>query len=202
MRKSKLIIGLILSICIVAPILIFIFKFSQNSISSSPSSWSEFATYYTAFLTLGNLLLFAFLSLEIHRYNLQKDNETKRINDIYSRPILSFKLATPARHYAIDNLGKGAALNVVVRSHFENGEWQNARIYYGIKEGDSLILDWTFGANKIAAGYSDVFGREFISFMDNDKLRVIDTSDPQSKKVYQEDFTVWNSPSVNPTWPN
>lgn len=69
------------------------------------------------------------------------------------------------------------------------------------QEGSSEILDWTFGAYKIAAGYSDVFGREFISLMDNDTLRIIDSSDAQSTKKYIEEFEFWNSESVDPTWP-
>lgn len=135
MKRSKLIIIIILFVTIVTPVLASILKFSNNSTSGSPSSWSEFAAYFTAFLTLGNLLLFGFFTFEIHRYNSQRDDEAKRINDVLSRPILSFKIAKPAQHYAIENLGKGSASNVIIKSHFDNGKWQKARIYYGIRRG-------------------------------------------------------------------
>jgi hypothetical protein len=145
--------------------------------------------------------VFAILTYFIYEYNLNKDKESTRVTDLLNRPVLSFRKEEFKEHYTVDNIGKGAAINVVIRGKLHNEKWQEAYIYYGIKDDACIDLKWSHNCNKLIALYYDIFGREFISFMDDDRLRVIDCDDRASIAKYQTEFNMARLTSVDPKWP-
>jgi hypothetical protein len=197
--KKGILWGLLIT-SIVLPALIYILKFSSLPISEDDSKWANFSTYLGGFFALANVAAFVVLTLEIHQYNLNRDRESRRYSELVNQPVISFYSINKASRYNIHNVGRGAAINVVVRGHFHNNHWQNAYMLYAIAPDVSKELTWSQNCNKLMAEYYDISGRKYISFMDNDTLRVIDCGDEQSLKRFREEYEIATSSSVQPTW--
>jgi hypothetical protein len=198
--KKGILWGLLIA-SIVLPALIYILKFSGLPIAEDDSKWANFSTYLGGFFTLANVAAFVVLTLEIHQYNLNRDRESRRYAELVNQPVISFYSIGKASRYNIHNVGRGAAINVVVKGHFHNNQWQNAYILYAIAPEISKELTWSQNCNELMAEYYDISGRKYISFMDNDTLRVIDCSDEHSMNRFKVEYEIATSSSVQPTWP-
>ena len=201
LKNIRLLVIIVICVFTILPVVVYIISFGSNGISDKSNNWANLSTFISGFLTLANLIIFSILTVSIQEYTLKKDTESKRIAKIINRPLLSFVKESENAFYSIENIGNGSALNIVLRGHFHQHKWQQAYLFYSLVSGSTKPLKWTKGCNKLMANYSDVFGNEFISFMDGDTLRVIDCKDEKSIKDFAKEYQWAQSDSVKPTWP-
>lgn len=177
--KSKWI--LILSIFVIMiPIAFYVKTFTIQS--KQTSDWSNFATFLAVFISLANLFVFIYFSELIYNYNLKKDElieEKEKQIEALERPILSFN-KTEKSIYEITNIGRGAALNVkvLVKLKIDKNKhgWSWGYICYSLYIHQNLSLPNTIDCLEICAKYTDIFGNQFVSYMKDDYLKIIDLS--------------------------
>lgn len=198
--KSKTILYILITIVtIVIPIFIFSIQFHDQIFSSNTSRWSEFATYLSSFISLANLMIFIFLSKEIHDYNLKRDEQLSKLE----KPILSFYRNTvSSTDYFVENIGKGAAINVIINCSLNESEksWNESFIYYSFSQNQKQIVSNKTPTNALMAIYSDIYGTIYTSFMENDKLVYFEVAVEKKEKKYKDEYekSIYTSP--NPTW--
>jgi len=199
----KLVLILSFLLLIGIPLCIYYSYFGKNGISGSTQDWSNFSNYFYSFSAFCNLILFAILTYSIHRYNLSNDDATQKREVMLERPVISFYLNRSEGVFFIHNVGKGSAINVIIKSDLQaDGKWEYAYIWYSILAGQiGEKMSWTGNSMEICATYSDSLGNDYISYMDDNVLRLIDCSDEKSKKKHSDEFkkATWPS-SGEPTW--
>lgn len=180
-KNNSILIVLISFLAITIPLFIYIFNFSRHSISNKPNDWTNFATYFASFVSLANLIVFVYFTRLVYLYSLTRD----KILDDFERPIISFSKLSETDRYTIENVGKGAALNIEVKSHLDKSKslWLQKRLTYSFQSGMSKTMNWTTDCNALCANYHDIFGNEYISYFENDKLVFIDL---QSEKIISQ----------------
>lgn len=180
LKNKPILILAFLTIIIVAPIIIYFLTFSIKS--KQTSDWSNFATFFAAFVSLANLFVFIYFSELIYKYNLKKDEqieEKEKQIEALEKPILAFS-KTKESIYEVTNIGRGAALNVKVLVKLKEDEnkddWSWGYICYSLHVHQTLLLPNTINCLEICAKYTDIFGNQFISYMKDDYLKVFDIS--------------------------
>lgn len=183
---------------IIIPLVVYFFKFSGATISNKPSDWGEFATYFTAFVSLANLVMFIYFTRLVYEYSLTRD---ELLNDL-ERPVISFSKLTHHDRYDIENVGKGTAINIDVKSHLDErkSSWGQKRVTYSFQSGQSKTMNWTTGCNALCATYQDIFGKEYVSYFEDDKLIFIDLSNEKSKSQYSMQLTLSKLNAQEETW--
>lgn len=169
------------------PIIIYVFKFSLNGISDNPEDWSNFSTFCNISLSLGNLFVFIWLTREIHKYNIQKDQEN-------IKPIISFFKRKDSKFYTIENIGLRAAIDLKIRKNIENNAWQFEEQYYTLPPGEKLELEWTTESRQLGATYKDINDKKHYSFMEGNVLSYFD--DKFGKKKFKEEYEKINYPML------
>jgi hypothetical protein len=185
----------ITAVFIIIPIIFYVCMFYSQPISTDSSNWSDFATYLTGFVSTANLLVFILLTREIHAYNLNKDEQ----NSKQDKPIISFKLQPGSKKYFAENVGKGTALNVIICGNLGDNKWLEAYHYYSFSPNAEKEVKVNMN-NALLAKYTDIFGTEYISFMDGDKLRYFEIEVEKVKKEYPEEYRKSKFETVQPTW--
>lgn len=185
----------ITAIFIGVPIIVYLCNFYSQSISNDSSNWSDFATYFTGFISLANLIVFILLTKEIHAYNLKKDEQVSK----QDKPIISFKLDTGSRKYFAENVGKGTALNVIICGNLKEDIWNEAYHYYSFSPNTEKEVKVNLN-NALLAKYTDIFGTEYISYMDSDRLRYFEVEIENEKNEYPEEYKKAKYKTVQPTW--
>jgi hypothetical protein len=185
------------------PVYVYFRHFGKNGTSGLTSDWSNFSNYFYSFVSFCNLILFAILTFYIHQYNLSNDKALEKRTIMLDRPIISFYLNRHDGVFYIHNVGKGSAINVIIKSDLTNSaEWQYAYIWYSVvmdQKGEKMA--WTGNSMQICATYSDSMGNNYVSYMDDNVLRVIDCSDEKSKKKFKNELEKAALPSIEkPTW--
>ena len=157
---------------------IYIIHFSHISVSNKPNDWTDFSNYLGPFISLANLCVFVYFTRLVYFYSLTRD---KILND-FERPLIAFSKTSELDKYSILNVGKGAAINIYVKSHLDHEKliWNEVRVSYSLETGASKPMNWTTNCNALCAIYEDIFGNKYISFMEDDKLSFIDTSSKMS----------------------
>lgn len=181
------------------PVIFYLNHFSKNGLSDKTQDWANFSGYLSIFVAFCNLILFAFLTFFIHQYNSAKD----RNQLLLERPVISFYLDTSVGRFFIHNVGKGPAINVIIKSNLINqSTWRYAVHWYSLpSQGPNKQMPWTGSSMEICATYTDAIGNEYISYMDNNMLRIIDCSDSKSIEKNKNEFAKAQLSSQNsPTW--
>lgn len=178
-EKNKIInldkrIIFLLSIILVLPIIIFISINYQNTFSKNVSDWAAFSNFYIIFIAFGNLIIFLLLSFVIHNYNVTKDNENTTLKKQLNKPIVIFRMEEGENGYYIQNIGNGAAINVVlyVKSK-ESDVWDASYKFF------SFGKDYFFPINLhnihcLCAIYNDILGNKYATFMRHHDLKIFD----------------------------
>jgi len=168
-------------IIIILPLLVFIYNFKNVSFSKKTSDWAEFSTYWAAFIGFANLFVFIYFTSLIHKYTRDRD----KLLDNFEKPVIAFLKLSQLDRYTIINVGKGAALNIRVKSKLDKIQsvWELEKITYSFSSGKEKNMDWTTDCNALCALYEDILGTKYISYMEDDKLTFIDESNPRTKNV-------------------
>lgn len=194
--KYILLAGLIL-----LPALAFFLYFRNDVALDKSSGWADLATYMSVFVSLANLAVFIILTEKLHSYNQQRDDFLSKAD----KPIIIFKLKTKNSNYLAENVGRGAALNVIIKGDLDipNKCWKEVYHYYSFSanmEKDVCVKN----NNALLALYEDIYGNEYVSYMDWDKLRYFEIKTENKKREKSEEpeeLKISKYKSVSPTWP-
>lgn len=196
--KLKNTIYLTILISIIFPIGIFILNFYTQNFSNENSEWADFSTYLSGFISLANFIIFIFLTKEIHNYNLKRDDQLSKLE----KPILSFRrINSSNKNYYVENIGKGAAINVIISGSLNLNEkkWSESYKYYSFSSNSEREI-CVQNNNALIAKYKDIYGTEYISFMDNDELRYFEIEKDKAPEKYVVEYEKSNYQFVNPKW--
>ncbi|MBC7845423.1 MAG: hypothetical protein H7Y10_02915 [Flavobacterium sp.] len=170
------------------PLIIYIYKFSSNGISNNPEQWSNFSTFCNITLSLGNLIVFVWLTLEIHKYNKLKDQEN-------IKPIISFFKRQNSEFYVIENIGLRAAIDLKIKKNINDNEWEIEKNYYTLPPGEKIELNWTTESMELGATYKDINNEKHYSYMTGNVLTYFD--DKTGKEKFAEIYKKVNYPKMN-----
>lgn len=191
MKKKYFLISAIL--LTIMPIIIYVFKFSFHGFSNNPEDWSNFSTFCNISLSLGNLFVFIWLTREIHKYNIQKDQEN-------IKPIISFFKRRDSKFYTIENIGLRAAIDLKIKKNIHDNGWLVEKQYYTLPPGEKIELEWTTDSRQLGATYKDINNKKHYSFMEgnvlsyfDDKLGMENFKEEYKKINYPKSFTVKES---------
>lgn len=175
MAKKKLVITLS-AIVIILAIAAYLVNFNSHSISKETHDWGAFSDYLNPFIGFCNLIIFVWFSLEIYKYNKNKDDQNESFQKAIEKPILILVSTTDSSRssretWNVYNIGKGAALNLKVgESHSRHEQWITPITKcYSLGSKDKLPLDWLVYANMICVTYEDVFGHEYVTLAADDQ---------------------------------
>lgn len=194
--KYILLTGLIL-----LPALVFFLYFRNDVALDKSSGWADLATYMSVFVSLANLAVFIILTEKLHSYNQQRDDLLSKAD----KPIIIFKLKKENTNYLAENVGRGAALNVIIKGDLDipNKCWNEAYHYYSFSANMEKKV-CVKKNNALLAEYEDIYGNEYVSYMDWDKLRYFEIKTENKKREKSEEpeeLKISKYKSVSPTWP-
>ncbi len=187
-RRPVFVVVALISVIVLFGCGFYWYHFPSNGFSKDPKNWTEFSIYITAVISFLNLLVFAILSYLIYRYNARNDGEIKYQRILHEKPLIMFSYRVSDNCYSIQNIGRGAAINVEIRTIEKDSEWKGVIWNSMGAKNDIQKMDWTTNTNAICAIYHDSFGLEYVSYMDDNKLRVIHCFDEESVKAYPKEF--------------
>lgn len=140
------------------------FEFSSNS-----ADWANFATFIGLAVSILNLIIFYYLTMELHKYNLNKDMEEVQ-------PIISFHLKDGDSFYTVENIGRSVALDLKIKRNFnkETNTWEEGYNYFTLSPGEKIKLNWTHFSMELGAEYKNRHEKKYYSYMDGNYLRFFD----------------------------
>ena len=180
MKKSTIIIFALLGlILIVGPIIAYIFFLGSTSISKNLSEWANFSNYWSPFISLSSLIILAYLSYVVFKFDQNRHIESEKREVILDRPMLAFIKNRTTNLYYLKNVGKGAAINILLKANLirDKARWQYKSQMYSLKEGDAYSLEWIETSTMFIAYYQDVFGKAYFSFMEHDYMTFVPESE-------------------------
>jgi hypothetical protein len=142
---------------------------------------SELVTTVIAFI---NLLVFIYLTCQIHKYNIAKDDRNEM-------PIISFYYRD-TNSYVIENIGLRTAIDVVVYYNIKKDEieWVKYKNLYAMPPGEKYVTGIN-SAQHLCAIYQSISGKNHYSYMAGSKLKYFD--DKKVKKDFKEEFEIVKS---------
>lgn len=204
MKNTPWIIVAAIFIVILA-VLAYIFNFSSQPISDDTSTWGSFSDYLNPFISLSNLVVFIWLSVEVFKYNKKKDDQTEEFQKSIEKPTLIFKSVPHDRfgtteEWEIKNIGNGPALNLrIAESNSREIIWISPITKcYSLGKDESQQLDWLIHANVICVTYQDIFGNYYASIGADDETFITELNDNyqeitiEGKKFTLNDFIKFN----------
>src|SRR6266700_817573 len=199
-RKSFLILLFFPPLLLIGtPMALYFLKFHTFKLSSNPSDWANLGSYFAAFVGLANVYVFTYLTISLYNYNDRRQIEELTRQNILDRPIIVFTMYHDDGYYDMKNIGKGSALNLIIKYGIEGNSWKDSRIAYSLKDGDELSLKFTWRTNAILCEYDDIFSNKFISIIEDDKMSVFQYE--KLKELTDNKFYDYlNFQSPNPKW--
>lgn len=191
--KYTLLAGLIL-----LPAFAFFLYFRNDVALDKSSGWADLATYMSVFVSLANLAVFIILTEKLHSYNQQRDDFLSKAD----KPIIIFKLEKENTNYLAENVGRGAALNIIIKGDLDipNKCWNEAYHYYSFSANMEKKV-CVKKNNALLALYEDIYGNKYVSYMDEDKLRYFEVEIERTEKKYPEEFKRYKYETKKLTWP-
>jgi hypothetical protein len=187
--RPVLVVVALISVLILIGCGFYWYHFPSKGFSKDAKNWTDFSIYITAVISFLNLLVFAILSYLIYRYNARNDNELNHQRIVREKPLIMFSYTGSDGCYSIQNIGRGAAINVEIRT-LENGadKWKGVLWNSMSAKSELEKMHWTKNTQAICANYHDSSGLEYVSYMDNNRLRIIHCFDEKSKKFYPIEY--------------
>lgn len=168
MKKNILLFMLLVVIIFCLP---YFLNFTRQNFEISPNStdWANFATFFGLAVSILNLIIFYYLTMQLHKYNLNKDIEE-------AQPIISFHLKDGNPFYTLENIGRSAALDLKIKQNFnpETEVWEEGYNYFTISPGEKIKLPWSNFSMQLGAEYKNRHGEKYYSYMDGNYLRFFD----------------------------
>ena len=166
--KFKLFLGLLgLSVLmiIVIPIIFYTCTFGYY-ISDNKETWAHFGGFLNVFVSIASLLSISILTYIIYVY--QREDESNK-----SIPILIFKVNPTTNNWVVQNVGKGAALNILVTYSKQLDKWEKPTKIYSLSDNLERELPWFKQPSQCSAVYYDYLGNVFSSICINDDTKFI-----------------------------
>lgn len=148
-----------------------------------------FNSFEIPFLIINVLTIF-FLSYYAYKSNL-----------LIEKPTLVFVLNEDYGFYKVKNIGKGAALNIIVKykSSYDS-QWSQGIKLYSLGNNDEISLDMLDSVHELKVYYDDILGNHHYTTMKDDFLKYGTISDKKYKILISGNmYRVWhyeNPPSV------
>lgn len=186
---------------ILVPVIFYSVYFAKSGFSSNISDWANFSTYWSAFISLANLILFGTLTYFIHSFErsrhaeeMKRQEDNKKREQILDRPVLVFSKQRNENYYDIKNVGKGVAMEPVVKSKYtiDSEEhidgvnvrsWETQYIIYPLMAGFELSLEKAGKTPSLCAVYKDIFGKKYFTMIENDSNKVFSEDEIEENKM-------------------
>ncbi|HYF32811.1 MAG TPA: hypothetical protein VD993_16920 [Chitinophagaceae bacterium] len=131
---------------ILTSLLVYYSNFKDAELSSKTQDWGAFGEYLNLIISLVNTIIIGYI--------------TYLLLDLQSaeyRPIVIFAVDPIKVRWYAHNVGKGAALNLVIARNGEGNVWNDAKKCYSLGPNEKFYIGWFQGAGRIIANYSDMF---------------------------------------------
>lgn len=161
-KLLKLIIGIVIAVIAIG-ILPYIIFFGKYYISNKSQDWGAFGDYFSFIINVANLVVVGVLSYFVFILQKDRDNFEIRYIEASERPILIFAVDVKVNKWYVYNVGKGAALNIVIADDDGKEKWQNPMKCYSLASGEKLLITWFTPAYRILGIYSDIFSTHLYS---------------------------------------
>lgn len=182
---------LVVLICVI-PIGCYFSVFNEKSLSTS--DWSNFATFFSAFISLANLAVFIYFSNLVFEYNKKKDKQIEELD----KPILVF-IKNRKDSYKISNIGRGPALNVSVKVIKDEPTSSLGYMCYSINVNQEIELPKSDNTLILVANYTDIMGNDFFSSMKNDVMICVIQRGDKNQELRHKDAIKEAQEEVNYT---
>jgi uncharacterized protein with PQ loop repeat len=189
LKQHKFQIQIIGSIAVifVLGMLAFYLQFHKQKISDKQSDWASFASYVGLIVSICNLVILGIISVSFSLQNIK-----------LQKPCIIFEISLEEKekaYYVIKNVGRGAALNILVKykNDKKNEAWDLSVICYSLGPNDKFKLFWKMGGDEWIAIYDDILGNHYASNIKNDTM-TFDELDNESNKKHraQDSKALWN----------
>jgi hypothetical protein len=190
LRRNSFQILIIVSILIILAIgvLIFYYNFHNQKFPKNLSDWAYFSSYAGLIVSICNILILGAISTSFNGQNIK-----------LQKPCIIFKISleeAEKAYYIIKNVGKGAALNIIVKHKNNKGneKWDSSTICYSLGQNDELKLLWKKGGDEWIAVYDDILGNHYDSNIKGDTMTFNVLNDKLNKMHRsQKSKALWNT---------
>lgn len=167
-RWIPLILG---TVIIVFAFIFYSFQFGF-SLSQDQTVWGEFGDFMNVFVAIANLFVIGYLTIFFAEMEEQRDQESKKLEELKIRPNLIFK--DIGEKWACRNIGEGAAMNIMIAYKTSNvGQWENPVKIYSLVPKEEFVINWKKNyIHKWVAVYYDIRGNVLTSTCENDDTNV------------------------------
>lgn len=193
MKKKTLIATTILLFAAFTLIPIFVYRDNfGSSFSAKQEHWGAFSGYLNVFVSILNIVFLALLTYSIYRYQ-REDEQNKSI------PILIFKVDN-RKKWAVQNVGKGVALNILISSSKEQDSWDKPTKVYSIMEGAELNLPWISAALQLRVDYFDMNKNSLSSICQNDDTKFVKNAEQELFHRFKGEYNRLEDMGVKLSW--
>jgi hypothetical protein len=175
-------------VLVVVPIVFYSAWFGPAGLSKNQGNWASFATFITAFATIANLFVVYGIAVEAKELTSQGNEESRLFQEAYEKPLIYMSQRTgSSKLWYINNLGRGAALNIQIAIEFsptgliEHKPTHLVKAYALAAHKGSLVVSSQFrGILRFFVIYEDVRQRKFISVSNNHETKIEELSNFKS----------------------
>jgi hypothetical protein len=181
---------------------IYLLRFGKLKISDRPKDWADFSNYINPFFALSGLPILAALSYMVYRAGIRKDEQELKYREISERPIIIFRVEPGKGRWRIMNLGKGAAMNIIVAYSNDGESWLYPVKCYSLEPNGFLTITWHSPVYAWRAVYNDVFEDNYYTATcigDETKIKKGNGLEGRTDLV-RLDETVWLGPQQPNAW--
>lgn len=137
---------------------VYLWKFSGAQLSNDPVKWGVYGDYASWIFTAINTLFLSLLSFVLYRSQEQREKFEANYLEADQKPIVIFYVDLASRTWHIRNIGKGAALNIIVADNLGGvGKWENIYKCYSLGPGEKYPIIWKQNFAQLLAIYNDIF---------------------------------------------
>lgn len=140
----------------------YIINFSSNSISKKTSNWGAFGDYFNLIINIINVIVVGILSYLVYTSQITRDAFESTYIEAAERPVIIFGVDVASNRWYAYNVGKGAALNVIIAEATATSEWLYPKKCYSLASGEKFEITWFSAANRILGIYADIFSSNHI----------------------------------------
>lgn len=169
------------TVCLV----IYMVHFNGMKWSYETQDWGAFGEYLNFIFTVVNTAILGYLSLLVFQAQLKRDAFESKYIEAQEKPILIFSFDRENGKWSAYNVGKGAALNVMISEgdnaiEWTNENWTNARKCYSLAPEEKFTIEWFAEAGRILGIYSDSLSSTIYTSVCKDDETHTDTYENQN----------------------
>ncbi len=144
----------------------YIYHFGTH-FSDKKEEWGQFGDFLNVFVSICNLVVVTSLTFIV--FKIQQSEQRVEV-----RPYLIFKVLPQKKIWAVKNVGRGVALNVLITNSQEREEWDVPVKIYSLMPEEVLEITW-FGPSIQCRGvYFDIHENVYTSTCENDETSFVE----------------------------